>query len=153
MPQLLGIRLATTWAAAALLAAGCASSPRQSNAGGDSGVDRAVTKTSEGLDDAALTPLTDFNLRRTEIPKRLEAIVSPYEPLKARTCEAIATEVNELTIILGPDSDAPVGARRNAEPESWRRRGQHRPRQSRVGGERFHPVPFAGAGSDRGVGP
>jgi hypothetical protein len=112
MPQLLGIRSAATLVVAALLTAACASSPPQnssrSEAQGENGVDRAVTKTSEGLDDAALTPLNDFNLRRTEIPKRLLAITSPYEPLAARTCTAIAEEVEELTMILGPDADAPV---------------------------------------------
>jgi len=96
-------RLGITLVLVALALGGCASSSKDK----DTGVNRAVNKTSEGIDDAALTPLNDLNLRRTEIPKRLEAIVSPYEPLKARTCEAILAEVTELTIILGPDSDAP----------------------------------------------
>src|SRR5688572_5883460 len=73
----------------------------------DSGISTAVSRTSEGLDDAAMAPLTDFNLRRTPIPAKLEAIISPYEALPRVTCATIAAEVNELTIILGPDSDAP----------------------------------------------
>jgi hypothetical protein len=72
-----------------------------------SGVSAAVNRTSEGIDDAALAPLTDFNLRRTAIPAKLEAIISPYEALPRVTCTTIAAEVNELTMILGADSDAP----------------------------------------------
>src|SRR6185503_5592450 len=98
MSRLLGIIVC----ALALAATGCASQQKK-----DDGVSRAVNKTSEGLDDAALTPLNDFNLRRTEIPARLAALISPYEPLSARNCIAIGTEVAELTKILGPDSDAP----------------------------------------------
>jgi hypothetical protein len=88
--------------AVALAASACASKPNS-----DSGLNRAVHKTGQGLDDAALTPLNDFNLRRVPIPARLEALASPYEPLPARTCAAVAFEVTELTKILGADSDAP----------------------------------------------
>ncbi|HEX5005847.1 MAG TPA: hypothetical protein VFV70_01965 [Hyphomonadaceae bacterium] len=73
----------------------------------DSGLGAAVNRTSEGIDDAAMAPLTDFNLRRTQIPTKLEAIISPYEPLPVASCATIAGEVNELTTILGADSDAP----------------------------------------------
>jgi len=73
----------------------------------DSGLGVAVNRTSQGLDDAALAPLTDFNLRRTEIPAKLETLVSPYEALPLVTCETIKVEVVELTDILGQDSDAP----------------------------------------------
>ena len=73
----------------------------------DSGISTAVSRTSEGLDDAAMAPLTDLNLRRTQIPAKLEAIISPYEPLPRVTCASLAAEVTELTTILGADSDAP----------------------------------------------
>jgi hypothetical protein len=73
----------------------------------DSGISTAVNRTSEGLDDAAMAPLTDLNLRRTAIPAKLEAIISPYEPLPTVTCTSLAAEVTELTAILGADSDAP----------------------------------------------
>jgi hypothetical protein len=92
--------LATFLIASAALAA-CAS-PKP-----EGGLSVAVNRTSQGLDDAALTPLTDFNLRRTEIPEKLEALASPYEALPSVTCETIKAEVVELTDILGEDSDAP----------------------------------------------
>lgn len=92
--------LATILAIAAL---GACTSPRP-----DSGLGVAVNRTSQGLDDAALAPLSDFNLRRTEIPAKLEALVSPYEALLSVSCETVGAEVTELTDILGPDSDAPA---------------------------------------------
>jgi hypothetical protein len=82
------------WTAVALLAlAGCST---------------AMNRTSEGIDDAALSPLNDLNLRRDEIPALLEAIKSPYEPIPTVSCEAIAGMVNDLTKILGKDFDAPT---------------------------------------------
>ncbi|MBI1359531.1 MAG: hypothetical protein GC155_04510 [Alphaproteobacteria bacterium] len=87
-----------------LAVAGCASSSKPRD---DGAVGRAVSKTQSGVGDAALTPLNDLNLRRVPIPPRLEAIQSPYEAIKRRDCIGIAAEVNELTAILGPDSDAP----------------------------------------------
>jgi hypothetical protein len=92
-------------AAIALVSAGCAST----GGGSDDGVSRAVDKTSSGIGDAAMSPLTDLNLRRTEVPALLEAIKSPYEPIPIVNCHAIAIAVVELTTILGPDADAPPG--------------------------------------------
>jgi hypothetical protein len=96
MRRLLGICLCL------LAVAGCASSP-----GKDDGVSRAVNKTQAGFGDAALTPLNDLNLRRVEVPPRLEAIKSAYEPIPVLNCAAIGAEVGELTKILGDDFDAP----------------------------------------------
>lgn len=89
---------------AILLPASCASQKPQD----PTGVDRAVVDTREGLGDAVMTPLSDLNLRRAPIPPRLEAIISPYEPIQVNTCEGIAEEVRLLTAILGPDIDAPA---------------------------------------------
>ena len=74
---------------------------------GLAGCETAVNKTQAGLPDAAMSPLTDLNLRREEVPALLEAIKSPYEPIPVVTCKAIGTSVVELTNILGLDSDAP----------------------------------------------
>ena len=71
------------------------------------GCSTAVDKTQAGFGDAAMSPLTDFNLRRTEVPVLLAAILSPYEPIPAVTCEAIGRAVADLTVILGQDVDAP----------------------------------------------
>lgn len=71
------------------------------------GCSTAVNKTQEGFGDAAMAPLTDLNLRRTEVPVLLDQIRSPYEPVPSVTCEAIGRAVADLTIILGQDVDAP----------------------------------------------
>ena len=71
------------------------------------GCSTAVDKTQAGFGDAAMAPLNDLNLRRTEVPALLEAIKSPYEPIPVVSCQAIAASVTELTLILGQDSDAP----------------------------------------------
>ncbi len=79
--------------ALAVLAAGCST---------------AAEKTSAGFSDAAMAPLNDFNLRRTEVPPLLEAIKSPYEPIAVVNCAALGATVTDLTAILGRDSDAPL---------------------------------------------
>jgi hypothetical protein len=91
-------------AAVGLALAACSGSPQPKSGGG---IDRAVSKTRAGVGDAALTPLNDLNLRREPIPPRLEAIRSPYEPIKRKDCAGIGAEVTELTLILGADVDAP----------------------------------------------
>lgn len=66
----------------------------------------AADRTQAGLQDAALSPLTDLNIRRTEIPELLVAVRSPYEPIPEVTCRAIGQMVVELSNVLGPDFDA-----------------------------------------------
>ena len=70
------------------------------------GCSTAVDKTSAGFSDAAMSPLTDLNLRRNEIPPLLAAIRSPYEPIPKVTCQAIGKTVADLDAILGRDFDA-----------------------------------------------
>lgn len=72
------------------------------------GCTTVVDKTQAGLGDAAMAPLTDLNLRRTEVPALLEAIKSPYEPISVVSCQTIGAAVAKLTEILGPDADAPA---------------------------------------------
>jgi len=93
------------WAAASalvLLASGCVTDATKASGG----VNRAVSKTQNGFGDAALTPLSDVNLRRVPIPAKLEALGSPYAPVPNMGCPAIGKEVDELTVILGPDFDS-----------------------------------------------
>ncbi len=106
MPALRPLRTAPLAGLAmlALATAGCTSSSKPQR---DGAVNRAVTRTQSGVGDAALTPLNDLNLRRVPIPPRLEAIRSPYEPIRKRDCVGIGAEVAELTAILGADVDAP----------------------------------------------
>jgi hypothetical protein len=89
-----------------LALAACSSGPKPKS---DSGVDRAISRTRAGVGDAALTPLSDLNLRQEPIPALLEAIQSPYEPIKRRDCAGIGAEVSALTAVLGADVDVPSG--------------------------------------------
>ena len=91
--------------------------PKQPIDPNQTGVNVAVTKTQSGFEDAALTPLSDLNLRQVPIPERLEQIRSPYEPIKHRDCPGIGAEVNELTTILGADVDV-ASADENFEQKS-----------------------------------
>ncbi len=81
---------------------GCATrteSPESSNAGDD-------------LTNAVLTPLDDFNVRRTEIPPVLAAMDSPYTLDADLTCDEISAAIADLDAVLGPDWDAPAPADR-----------------------------------------
>ncbi|MFC7290272.1 hypothetical protein [Hirschia litorea] len=69
-------------------------------------MDTAKTRTKDGIGDATLQPLSDLNIRREQIPDALKNMRTPYGAVPIG-CDPIANEVNALTEILGPDSDAP----------------------------------------------
>lgn len=70
------------------------------------GCTTAVDKTSAGIGGAAMSPLNDLNVTRAEVPPVLLAIRSPYEPIPAVNCTAIAKMVADLDAVLGRDFDA-----------------------------------------------
>ena len=56
---------------------------------------------------AAITPLGDLNIIRTDIPPVLaEAKGHPYQAPPDRSCAAIGAEIAELDVVLGADLDA-----------------------------------------------
>lgn len=60
---------------------------------------------------AVTSPLSDFNLIRTEIsPELAAAMKGPYLLPADKSCEGIAIEVGALDRIIGPDLDATMGA-------------------------------------------
>lgn len=60
---------------------------------------------------AVTSPLSDFNLIRTEIsPELAAAMKGPYLLPADKSCEGIAIEVSALDRIIGPDLDATMGA-------------------------------------------
>lgn len=61
----------------------------------------------ENLQDAALSPLGDLNVRKRDVPKLLLDMSSPYEQVADRSCAGLKTRVLELDAVLGPDMDAP----------------------------------------------
>lgn len=56
--------------------------------------------------DVAMTPVTDLNLTKDEIPAVLTAAVAdPYTTANAGDCRAIESSIAELDAVLGPDMD------------------------------------------------
>lgn len=53
-----------------------------------------------------LSPLSDINLRKQRIPKKLKALKSPYEPLPVTNCQTIFEEIIAFDDILGRDLDS-----------------------------------------------
>ena len=57
---------------------------------------------------AIISPLTDLNIVRADIPKVLaEARKAPYARLVNEACPALKTEIDALDALLGPDLDTP----------------------------------------------
>ncbi len=76
---------------AALSIAGCASSPTKQ------------------VEQTALTPLSDLNLVRAEIPAILkDAVRDPYAEPQVVTCPNLASEIDALDAVLGADLDIPA---------------------------------------------
>ncbi len=95
-----------TFALSVVALGGCAQSSNNKDRETVSrGVDTAVSETNAGLEDAILSPATDLNLRRTEIPQRLKDLKSVYSPAEKLSCADIENEVVALTEILGVDYD------------------------------------------------
>ncbi len=89
---------------------GCATRPIDTSVAGNTGdaAVAAVSGTRDGLAEAALSPLEDFNLKRTPIPALLEAMESPYHGSSSLTCPEIDMEISQLDGVLGPDWDTPA---------------------------------------------
>lgn len=69
-------------------------------------LDKPVTDDSVSAGDVALTPLTDLNLARDEIPELLvQARAAPYDMAGLDRCGDIVAAVEKLDIVLGEDLD------------------------------------------------
>lgn len=94
-----------------LVITACASAPASEDARAASGPGEAaasaVSQTGDGLADAAMSPLEDFNLKREPIPPLLKALETPYFPAHDMSCAEIAEAVVRLDEHLGADWDAP----------------------------------------------
>lgn len=68
--------------------------------------DKPITQQDVDAKDVALTPLSDLNLRKGEIPKiLLDAQDDPYTLAGMARCPQIAAAVGELDAVLGDDID------------------------------------------------
>ena len=66
----------------------------------------AAIETRDGLTEAALSPLEDFNLRRDEIPASLADSENPYDIPETLDCVEIGRRIGQLNGILGRDWDS-----------------------------------------------
>jgi hypothetical protein len=65
-----------------------------------------ASKTQDSVQKAALTPFSDLNLVRAEVPAVLQAARSaPYALAAQPECEALRSEISALDEVLGPDLD------------------------------------------------
>ncbi|WP_156255782.1 hypothetical protein [Sandarakinorhabdus oryzae] len=63
----------------------------------------------DSLGRAATRPLRDLNLMRPKIaPDLAEIMANPYDIRALRTCRALNTEANRMTMLVGPDVDDPA---------------------------------------------
>lgn len=79
----------------------------------NSGTEQVVGPDKGGVDDAlgraATRPLRDLNIVKPKIAPDLAAIMAnPYDVKRLRTCRQLNGEVNDMTMLVGPDVDDPA---------------------------------------------
>ncbi len=68
-----------------------------------------ATKEGARISSTAATPLRDFNLSPSEIPTLLaDARKRPYVMPLDSSCKALASDIQKLDEVLGPDIDVPI---------------------------------------------
>lgn len=68
--------------------------------------DEPITAREPDAQDVAMTPITDLNLKKDEIPAvLLTAVTGPYASPNAGDCRSIEAAIGELDAVLGPDMD------------------------------------------------
>lgn len=76
--------------------------------------DKPITQQEVGAKDVALTPLSDLNLKKGEIPQLLlDAEAQPYALSGLTRCPQIAAAIGELDAVLGEDIDVAQAKGRN----------------------------------------
>jgi hypothetical protein len=90
-----------------------AQTDRASDKASDRAPDKPITEQDVGAKDVALTPLSDLNIKKGEIPEILLAAQDdPYDLTGLARCPQIAAEVGELNAVLGDDIDGAQAGRR-----------------------------------------
>lgn len=93
-------RSANLWGAAALLAALAVAPAHARNQ------EEPVAGRTPDAEDVAMTPITDLNLKKDEIPPvLLAAAADPYANVGLSSCADIAAAIAPLDTVLGPDMD------------------------------------------------
>ena len=70
----------------------------------------AVDPENVKAEDVALSPLSDINLRKKDVPPVLEAaLANPYDLAGIKTCAGFTTAIQDLDVALGDDIDVAQG--------------------------------------------
>lgn len=87
--------------------------PADAGKAADRAPDKPITQQDVGAKDVALTPLSDLNIKKGDIPEiLLAAQEDPYDLTGLARCPQLAAEIGELNAVLGDDLDvAQVGRR------------------------------------------
>ncbi len=76
----------------------------------------AVAPENVKAEDVAMSPLSDLNVRKKDIPVVLEmAMVKPYDLTGIKSCKGLTTAINDLNGALGDDIDVATGEKSDME--------------------------------------
>lgn len=112
-------------------------------------VSDTVTGTVQGAWAAVQMPFEDLNLKRQEIPEKLQQIAdNPYALPPQMLCEGIRKEIGELDALLGPDvctPENPIGAVSSHKGE-YVEKGAGMAREHAIGivSSKVNVIPFRG---------
>lgn len=76
----------------------------------------AVAPENVKAQDVAMSPLSDFNVRKKDVPVVLEmAMVKPYDLAGIKSCKGLTTAIMDLDGALGDDIDVATGEKSDEE--------------------------------------
>lgn len=76
----------------------------------------AVAPENVKAEDVAMSPLSDLNVRKKNVPAALEmAVAKPYDLSGIKSCKGLTTAIMDLDAVLGDDIDVATGEKSDEE--------------------------------------
>ena len=76
----------------------------------------AVAPQNVRAEDVAMSPLSDLNVRKKDVPPALEmAMARPYDLSGIKSCKGLTTAIMDLDVVLGDDIDVATGEKTDDE--------------------------------------
>ena len=76
----------------------------------------AVSRENVKAEDVAMSPLSDLNVRKKDVPVVLEvAMAKPYDLSGIKSCQGLTTAIMDLDMALGDDIDVATGEKTTEE--------------------------------------
>ena len=76
----------------------------------------AVAPANVRAEDVAMSPLSDLNVRKKDVPVVLEvAMTKPYDLAGIKSCKGLTTAIMDLDVALGDDIDVATGEKTDME--------------------------------------